>query len=76
MYTKKILFLQSKDERIVLEERGIAKVVGFAGEIPFIVDEGDKRNYYDGYFMDKDVLFSVHILKDKFNVWFGKEVEV
>jgi len=65
-----------RDERIVLEERGTCKIVGFSGEIPFAADEGESRDYYDGYFLDKDDLFTVHVMEDKFTVWFGKEVDI
>lgn len=62
-------------DKIVVDEIGIAKIVSFAGEIPFIVDEDEEIEYFDGYFLNKDGLFTIDKTKDRFQVYIGKEID-
>ncbi len=68
-------FKTEMGDKIVVDEKGKAKIISFAGEVPFVVDEDEEIEYFDGYFLNKDGLFTIDKTKNRFQVYFGKEID-
>ena len=55
---------------IELYEKGMARITEFDGEIPYLIDQDEELEWFDGLIGRKK--FSVEAVKDEFEVYFGE----